>query len=384
MAEAPDLDRLRGELDAIDRAILDAAARRVAVVREIADAKRSEGDRGPRGLFDRERERAVYARAEAYARAIGLDPVCARNLLEALVEDSHRVQEALSIATVRAPESLAFLIVGGQGRMGRRLARELFARGHAVDAYDRDDPRDRAAVVAAADVVVLAVPMEHQEAVARAVGPAVRPDALLCDVNSLKADVCAAMEASCRGEVLGLHPMFGPTVATLRRQKIVACPRRRGPRTERLLAELRAMGAELVEIEPDRHDRVMAIVQVLVHFATLSMGVALRAASAELGLTLEESLRLTSPIYRLELAFTARLFAQDSALYAEIEMTNPNGAIVRRALRDAVERLAAVADAGDRAAFHRVFEETAAGLSGFASEAMHLSDHVIDALVRRP
>ena len=70
MAEhSTELDRLRRQLDEIDRAVLTAAARRVAVVRDIAAAKAGGGDRP---LFDRERERAVYERARAVAAEVGL------------------------------------------------------------------------------------------------------------------------------------------------------------------------------------------------------------------------------------------------------------------------------------------------------------------------
>ena len=40
------------------------------------------------------------------------------------------------------------------------------------------------------------------------------------------------------------------------------------------------------------------------------------------GVGVEDSLRYTSPIYRLELAFVGRLFAQDPDLYGEIIRTN--------------------------------------------------------------
>lgn len=375
----PELDRLRAELDRLDRDLLAAAAQRSELVRRIGEAKRATGEERP--IFDRERERTVYQRTERIASEVGLDPTVAARLIEVLVERSHDEQEALVAPEVAAPaEVQRVLILGGKGGIGRFLTRELSARGHEVDAYDVDDDRDRDALVAKADVVVVSVPMSLAAEVTEAVAPHVREDALLCDVNSLKEEVCGVMARTGSSEAMGLHPMFGPTVGSFRRQKVVICPVRMGPRAEWLRRELGRMGAELVESDPATHDRMMAVVQVLVHFSTLVMGEALRRS----GVSIEESLRFTSPIYRLELAFIGRLFAQSADLYAEIEMANPRGAEARRAFLEAAREVAETVDGGDRDSFRKGFESVSAYFESFADEALTLSDHIIESLVRRP
>lgn len=276
--------------------------------------------------------------------------------------------------------SRRFLLIGGRGSMGRLFERELTSRGHNVDILDVDDTRSLASAVDAAEIVIVAVPMDAAVSVVEEVGPHMRADALLCDINSLKQEVCAAMHQTCASEALGLHPMFGPTVHSFRRQKVVVCPVKSGELATWWRAELGRMGFELIETDPQSHDRMMAVVQVLVHFSTLVMGEALRGT----GVSVEESLRFTSPIYRLELAFVGRLFAQNPALYAEIEMSNPEGAAARRAFLDAAARLDRVIDSGDRATFVRLFEGVSAYFRDFADEAMELSSFIIDEVVARP
>ncbi|NNF41940.1 MAG: prephenate dehydrogenase/arogenate dehydrogenase family protein [Phycisphaerales bacterium] len=381
--DAETLGALRDELDAVDRALLESAARRRTIVRRLAAAKMDAG--GTQPLFDRTRERVVYERAEAAAGELGLPPTLARALMGVIVEDSHQVQETLIVeAASRTPlDAVArprLLIVGGGGRMGRRLRDALRERGHTVDTLELGDGRDRVAAVADADIVVIAVPMTDAEPVTRELGPHVRPDALLCDINSLKVGVCRAMEESCRGEAMGLHPMFGPGVWSLRRQKVVVCPLREGPRAAWLRKELASMGVELIDTDPVTHDRMMAIVQVLVHFSTLVMGDALRRT----GVSVEDSLRFTSPIYRLELAFVGRLFTQDPDLYAEIEMSNPQAAEMRRCFRNAADELDRIIADADHAAFRRRFEDIAVYFESFGDEAMRLSEQIIDTLVRQP
>jgi chorismate mutase/prephenate dehydrogenase len=389
-SDADELGALRGELDEIDRALIEAAARRLEIVRRIAEAKLLSGETAGsapggagRPLFDRAREREVYERARRVADEVGLAPRTAHALMQAVVEGAHHLQEEVSVSAARAAaasERARFLIVGGKGRMGRRLGEALAARGHAIDVRDVGDARRAADVVPAADVVMVSVPMERAEAVVAEVAPLVREGALLCDVNSLKEGVCRAMAAHGRNEALGLHPMFGPTVHSLRRQKVVVCPVRDGPRGAWLRGELGRMGMEIIEATPQQHDRMMAVVQVLVHYSTLVMGRALGRS----GVSVEESLRFTSPIYRLELAFVGRLFAQNPDLYAEIVMTNPQGGAVRETFIEAAREMERVIAAGNRDAFRTLFRATAAYFHGFADEAMRLSDFIIDAMVRQP
>ncbi len=381
-----DLNRLRDELDQLDRSMLEAAARRNEIVRGIAEAKATSGGGtggGGKPLFDRERERAVYDRARSVAEEIGLAPGQAHQMMMALVEGSHRVQEEVSrqLSLVEASKSpKRILIVGGGGKMGQRLGPELAARGHTIDVLEQDDGRDRAAAVREAQIVMIAVPMSAAISVIEEIAPHVAADALLCDINSLKQSVCEAMAAGCKGEVLGLHPMFGPTVHSLRRQKVVVCPVKTGPLTEWLRLELGRMGFELIETDPVTHDRMMAVVQVLVHYSTLVMGEALRST----GVSIEESLRFTSPIYRLELAFVGRLFTQSADLYAEIEMSNPHGDEFRHCFFEAAGIFNRAIRTGNHEDFRKLFDGVSEYFRGFADEAMQLSDFIIDAMVAQP
>jgi len=266
--------------------------------------------------------------------------------------------------------------------MGKRFCEMFRAGGHQVSVLEADtsDPPSRAEAVRNSDVVMLAVPMHAAVDVARELAPHLGQDALMCDINSLKESVCAVMSDHCAGEVVGLHPMFGPTVHSLKGQKVVVCPVRTGPLTGWLRAELSALGLEEVVSDPTSHDRRMAVVQVLVHFRTLVMGEALRRA----GVGIEESLELTSPIYRLELAVVGRLFVQDPDLYAEIEMQNPYGPEIRRAFVGACIDMMSVCDSGDRDRFRAMFGDIRAYFGDFATHAHDLSDQIIESLVEKP
>jgi prephenate dehydrogenase len=185
---------------------------------------------------------------------------------------------------------------------------------------------------------------------------------------------------ACPGEALGTHPMFGPTVSSLRRQKVVLCEVKAGPMTRWLESELSAMGAEVIRTDPATHDRMMAIVQVLTHFGIMAMGRALTQS----GVDLTDTLSFMSPIYRLEIAMVGRLFSQQAELYGEILMSNPEGARLRRLYVEQARALAELADRGDRDGFAAAFRETSAFFEDFSAEAMELSDQIIDTLMSRP
>jgi chorismate mutase/prephenate dehydrogenase len=366
-----ELDALRDELDRLDARLIALARERLDTVARIRELKHQSGQH----TFDRQREQDVHRRAEARARALGVPTAVARSLVDTLLEASHALQEEPSS---HAEQTRTFLVAGGAGRMGRLFGELFSARGHAIEVLEEGDALEPARI-ARADVVMVAVPMTRAAEVTRALAPHVRPDALLCDINSLKADVCAALATSA-GEALGTHPMFGPTVRTLRRQKVVLCPVKPGPMASWLERELGRMGAEIVASTPAEHDATMAVVQVLTHFGIMAMGRAL----ARSGLALEETLPFTSPIYRLELAMVGRLFSQKPELYREILLQNPAAADARDGYLAAASELANLLARGDREGFVRFFEETAAYFAGFSGEAMALSDHIIDSIMSRP
>ncbi|HHH30282.1 MAG TPA: bifunctional chorismate mutase/prephenate dehydrogenase [Polyangiaceae bacterium] len=368
-----DLDELRRRLDEIDDRLLGVAKERLEVVAQIKAIKKAEGLR----LFDRGREQEVHRRAESRARGLGLDPELGRDLIARLIEASHQLQ-AEREAAAEADEGRSVLIVGGRGRMGTMIGRAFADRGHQIDVLERDDDVDPSRI-GAADVVMVAVPMADAARVVGEVAPHVRADALLCDINSLKTEVCEALQNS-GGEALGTHPMFGPTVRSLRRQKVVLCDVKPGPGARWLEAELGAMGAEIIKCSPEHHDAMMGVVQVLTHFGIMAMGRTLRAT----GHTLDETLPFTSPIYRLELAMVGRLFSQKPELYREIMLANPAGEGIRAAFLEQARHLAELIDRGDGDAFVEAFDEVHTYFAGFSDEAMELSDHIIETIMARP
>lgn len=164
----------------------------------------------------------------------------------------------------------------GFGAFGRLTARHLSA-GFDILAHDPAASDDEGlatltdlATAAACPTVVLAVPVEALEATLIAIGPHLRPDALVIDVGSVKVKPARAMDALLPPgvRIVGTHPLFGPQsgkdgIAGLR----IAVCEVRGAKDARRVAAFcrRALGLKVFQVSPEDHDREAATVQGLTH-----------------------------------------------------------------------------------------------------------------------
>ncbi|TVQ31357.1 MAG: bifunctional chorismate mutase/prephenate dehydrogenase [Phycisphaeraceae bacterium] len=372
--KAPELDELRRRLDSIDGAILDLVCERLGVVEQVAKHKSREGAR----LFHRSREEELIGARRDEARRRGVDPDAIENLFRQLILQSHRVQSDV-IRAARPTEKKTIAIIGGAGGMGRFFARCFETLGHEVLIADVKTPLTPTDAAAKADVVMISVPIAVTVQVIEQVASKMRPDALLMDITSLKEGPVEAMLRCFPGEVVGTHPMFGPSAGALHRQVVAFCPARGERWAQWLRSTLESEGAEVVNTTPKVHDSMMAIIQVLRHFATIAFGRTL----ADLGADVAETLRYTSPIYRLELIMVGRLFGQDPELYADIILKNARGPEALEAHRRAVEELAAIAARADRSAFIEEFRRISACFGDFRERAMDESNYLIERMVDR-
>ena len=365
----------RAAIDALDHQLLDLMSRRNELVAEIAAYKRATAT--PIRDFNRERE--LLSDRRGYAGRLGLSPEIVESVFRLLLWASRDRQAALKaeVPTDVVPRTVA--IIGGRGGMGQCLAQMFGDLGHVVLVADLRTPLTPQQAAADADVVVISVPIAETERVIREIGPRVRPDGLLMDVTSVKTAPLAAMLAATPAAVVGTHPLFGPTVHSLQGQRIVLTRGRGDVWFDWVYRMCHARGLAIVETTAEEHDRMMAIVQVLVHFSTEVMGLAM----ADLGAPLARTLELTSPIYFIKLLLTARHFGQSGELYANIEMANPDTAHVTQAFVDAARRIAEMVARGNRPAFEAMFQQVHDYFGQFTQEAMETSSYLIDRVVER-
>lgn len=362
-------------IDSLDRDFLQLAAKRMALVGEVAAYKRAHRLK----VRDSGREREILEDRASRAEELGLPRGEMESIFRLLLRASRDHQAALRAEVPMEIEERTIAVIGGHGQIGKIMVRMFGDLGHRVLISDVNTDLRAVDAAAAADVTVISVPIDKTEEVVRNVGPHVPEHGLLMDVTSVKEAPVAAMLESTKASVLGTHPMFGPSVHSLQGQRVVLC-RARGEEWANWVAEmLSARGLIITEATPQQHDRAMSIVQVLTHFQTQVLGLTL----ARMGMPLEESLRFTSPAYKLELYVTARHFAQSSGLYGPIEMRNPRTGEVTAAFASATRDIATVLADGNQAEFDAMFAEVREFFGSFTAEALEQSKFLIDRIVER-
>lgn len=366
---------LRAMIDAVDHEILQLLARRNAIVGEVAAYKRAHGVR----IRDRTREREIIDDRRQRARALGLSPEVIESMLRLMLWASRDRQAALRAEVPPDVEQRSVAVIGGNGLMGRCMAGLFADLGHAVMVADLDTDLSPAEAASVADVVVISVPIDAAVGVIRELGPQVRPESLLMDVTSVKTEPVEAMLESSEASVVGTHPLFGPSVHSVQGQRIVLTPARGDEWHRWLVGMLQARGLLIKESTPQDHDRAMAVVQVLTHFATEVLG----RAMTEVGVPLRDTLDFTSPVYLMELLMTARHFAQSPDLYASIQMSNPLTDEVTAAFVRAAGEHRDVLRSGSREAVRALFERVREYFGEFSADALEQSSFMIDRLVER-
>ena len=374
----PALQELRDRIDAIDHEFLDLLARRNELVNLVADTKR--GTDVP--IKDPAREASLIADRQAVGSRHGIRGEVIESLFRVILWASRDRQAALKAAVPADVIPRTITLVGGQGGMGQCLEQAFTMLGHEVLIVDRDTSLTATDAAARSDVIVIAVDIEGTIDVIREVGPACRPESLLMDITSIKHAPVQAMlkESSC--SVIGTHPLFGPALHSLQGQRIVLTPGRLEGDTDWhswASETFRANGLSILESTPEEHDRIMAVVQVLTHYSTEVLGRTMQ----RMDVSVNETLRFTSPIYHMELLMTARHFAQSADLYASIEMSNPNHDEVMRNFREAATEVHDLIDAGDREGFRSLFTDVGSFFGHFSTAALEQSSFLIDRLVER-
>lgn len=366
---------LRAMIDGIDREVLQLLSKRYGLVGEIATYKRDH--QVP--IRDYRRERELIEDRRRRATPLGLSPELVDSLFRLILWGSRDRQAALKAEVPLDIEPRSVAVIGGSGGMGRCMS-ELFADvGHTVMIADLDTQLTPEEAAAVADVVVISVPIDVTVNVIQQLGPRVRHDALLMDVTSVKAEPLLAMLDASKANVIGTHPLFGPSVHSFQGQRVVLCQGRGTQWQDWLRQTFRSRGLVVMESTAEEHDRIMAVVQVLVHFATEVMGRTL----SQLGVSIDRTTAYTSPIYLMELIMTARHFAQSPKLYASIQMSNPSTPEVTDAFVNAARQMQQLVSDKDHEGFARMFDEVRDFFGKFSDQAMEQSSFLIDRLVER-
>lgn len=196
--------------------------------------------------------------------------------------------------------------------MGQLFTKLWQQQGFGVQSLEKDDWGNANTILQNSDLVVICVPINTTLNIINQVGPYLKTSTILADFTSVKTDPIEAMLKAHTGAVLGLHPMFGPTIENPDNQVVINCGGRGD--YQWVINSINKMGFMVTDMDAKTHDTAMDFIQGIEHFSTFVLGSFLKANNQ-----LPDNLfSLASPIYQTKLALMGRIFDQDASLYADI------------------------------------------------------------------
>jgi prephenate dehydrogenase len=287
---------------------------------------------------------------------------------------------------------LKVLIIGGTGEMGQWFTPFFKNHGYEVVVWGSSGKvevaermgvefaSDLDAAISTSDIVIVTVPINITERVISETAPKMKSGSLLMDFTSLKVGPTEAMKkyAPEDVEILGTHPMFGPSIPSLHGQIFILTPI--NGRCDKWFPVMRSLfednGAHIEVITPAEHDRFVSVVQGLTHFAYITIGTTFDA----LDFSVNESRRFMSPVYDIMLDFVGRILGQNPYLYAYIQMENPEVLKVHDAFMNQCSEMSSIVRKKDVEAFTNKMKDAAVHFGDTAS-ALRRSDKLINSKI---
>lgn len=358
------LDDLRQELAAIDRQLLELAARR----RQLAEAVGASKDSQGLPIRDYGQEKEVLDRARSTARELDLSVDLAADLMTRMIEDALSTQERQRVVERAEGSGRRALVIGGSGRMGGWFARFLASQGFSVEVADplppaesyshhthwQDSALDHELIVVAAPLAatgdILSRLAEHS------------PPGLVFDIGSLKTPLANGLRALDDAGVryASIHPMFGPGTEMLSDRHVIFVDVGVPEATAEVESLFTSTMATRVHMGLEEHDQVVAFVLGLSH----ALNIAFFSALAESGQEVPRLSGASSTTFDQQLRVAASVANDNPHLYFEIQHLNAFGSEPLEALENAVEQLKKAIASGDETTFVEMMTRGRKYLSG--------------------
>jgi prephenate dehydrogenase len=261
----------------------------------------------------------------------------------------------LTMISSRVFEKSNICVIGGKGRMGRWFEARFSEAGMKPAVLDLEDFPISEKVLQSFDIIFLAVPIGAVEDVMMSIGQYLRPDAVVMDITSIKIKPLSSMLKYSQSEVIGSHPLFGPSAKSFAGQTVFLCPVRTSLWMEPIRAFLEARGAKVVEIDAEKHDRLMACFQTLRHLMLTALGKTL----IDIDIEPEIATVFTGPWFGRLLEMLRHQSLQPAELYADLAIENEFASETLEVFQNNFGELAALVSNRDKSGLLNLMDEVA-------------------------
>ncbi|GEA50645.1 T-protein [Vibrio inusitatus NBRC 102082] len=364
---AKELQGLRDKIDSVDKQMLDLLEQRLKLVEEVGEVKSEHG----LPIYAPDREAAMLASRRQEAEKRGVPAQLIEDILRRVMRESYASEKDSGFKCLK-PDLGDVVIIGGNGQLGGLFKKMFELSGYKVSVVGSKNWHEADSMFATAGLVVVTVPINKTESIIAKLGNLPK-DCILCDFTSIKAKPLQAMMDVHAGPVVGLHPMFGPDVPSLAKQVIVHCEGRGGENYQWLLDQFAIWGASLCPMDAEQHDNGMTLIQALRHFTSFAYGLHLSKENPNI----DTLLKLSSPIYRLEIAMVGRLFAQDPDLYGDIILSSEQNVEMIKRFHARFGEALALLDNHDKTAFVEQFNAVSGWFGDYSQQFMSESQNLL-------
>ena len=266
-------------------------------------------------------------------------------------------------------------IVGGGGEMGQ-MTQYIFSKflpKYELVVFTESDWENPKTKLANKDIVILSVPIFLTNEIIKKVVPYISEGTILADYTSIKDEPLNTMLESYNGPVVGLHPIFGPTIDDPKNQVIVVCDGRFEDKYRYFIDDLARIGFSIEKMTAKAHDEAMTFIQGIEHFSVYCMGMFLKHKN----INVQKMMKLASPVYKMELNIIGRLFSQGAGLYSDIIMSDEKRQQTIAEYASFVMENAEKVASGDKETFKDNFKAVKSWMGDFADQAYRDSDKLL-------
>ncbi len=275
-----DLNKLRKQLNSLDKRLIEIIGERQRIVQEIGKYKQQAG----RATRDYERESAVLTMAKEHAHEVGIEPSLAEEILSALIRSSLTNQERDRVVAEGKGNGRKVLVIGGAGRMGRWFVDFFNSQGFITYIADNSVEESELSFsdwrIAGTDfdVIIIATPIEVSANILLDLAKK-KPQGLIFDIGSLKTPLRNSLQALTNAGcmVTSLHPMFGPETELLSGRHLIFVDVGNQEATNKAKELFDSTMVKSLDMNIDNHDRLIAYVLGLSHALNIVFFTALSA-----------------------------------------------------------------------------------------------------------
>ncbi|MCS7120215.1 MAG: prephenate dehydrogenase/arogenate dehydrogenase family protein [Nitrososphaerota archaeon] len=223
-------------------------------------------------------------------------------------------------------------VIGGAGRMGKLLSKYFIDRGFEVlisdirqaeaelfaDSIGAMFAENNVAAVESAETIVLSTPINVMPYVLDEISQRIKPSTTLVEISSVKSGIMPKLRRIAgKGVcVISLHPLFGPGAQSFKGGRAALIPVEESSR-ELVRAKNLFPDLELIIVDSEEHDKVMALTLSLTHFVNIIF------ASTIIEEDINLLKRLGGTTFTLQLVISEGVMSEDPAFYAHLQADNP-------------------------------------------------------------